>query len=209
MDEVQDKIVHTSIPPYVHTKMDPFARKMTEEAEHSPSGRLKRVVLIGAESTGKTTLAERLATHYDTVWAPEVLRAFVEEKGALPEPGDTLLIAQRHRAQEEALARRTHRLLIYDTDLISTCVYSRYYFGVCPPAVERWSHERSADLYLLTDTDLPWTADPGQRDGPDVRAALHTLFQRELEERGVAYVRVSGLLEERMETAIRAIDALF
>ncbi|MFB3134087.1 MAG: AAA family ATPase, partial [Rhodothermales bacterium] len=106
-------------------------------------------------------------------------------------------------------ARRAHRLLIYDTDLISTCVYSRYYFGVCPPAVERWSHERSADLYLLTDTDLPWTADPGQRDGPDVRAALHTLFQRELEERGVAYVRVSGLLEERMETAIRAIDALF
>ena len=200
----------TSTPPSLLPlpQIDPFTRKMTEEAEHSPGGRLKRVVLIGAESTGKTTLAEGLAAHYETVWAPEYLRAFVEEKGALPEPGDTLLIAQRHRAQEEALARRAHRLLVYDTDLISTCVYSRYYFGACPPVVERWSYERSADLYLLTDTDLPWTADPGQRDGPDVRAALHALFQRELEERGVPYARVSGSLEERMETAIEAIDAL-
>ena len=174
----------------------------------SSSHTLKRVVLIGAESTGKTTLAERLAAHYETVWAPEYLRTFVEEKGALPEPGDTRLIAQGHRAQEEELARRATRLLIYDTDLISTCVYSRYYFGVCPALVERWSYERSAHLYLLTDTDLPWTADPGQRDGPDVRAALHALFQQELEDRSVPYVLVSGSVEARMETAIRAIDGL-
>ena len=128
---------------------------MTERAAQTLLRRLKRVVLIGAEATGKTTLAERLATHYETVWVPEYLRAFVEEKGALPEPGDTLLIAQGHRAQEEVLAPRAHRLLVYDTDLISTCVYSRYYFDACPARVERWSYERSADLYLLTDTDLP------------------------------------------------------
>lgn len=172
------------------------------------TSRLKRVVLIGAESTGKTTLAERLAAHYDTVWAPEYLRAFVEEKGALPEPGDTLLIARGHRAQEKALARRARRLLVYDTDLISTCVYHRYYFGACPPVVERWSYEHSADLYLFTDTDVPWTPDPGQRDGPDVRAALHELFRRELEARSVAFVRVSGSVAARMATAIRAIDGL-
>ena len=181
---------------------------MMESAAQMLLSRLKRVVLIGAESTGKTTLAERLAAHYETAWAPEYLRTFVEEKGALPEPDDTLLIAQGHRAQEEALARRAQRLLIYDTDLISTCLYSRYYFGACPPLVEQWSHECCADLYLLTDTDLPWTPDPGQRDGPEVRAALHTLFRHELEARGVPFVLVSGSLEARMETAVRAIDGL-
>jgi NadR type nicotinamide-nucleotide adenylyltransferase len=169
---------------------------------------IKRVVLIGAESTGKTTLAEALAAHYGTVWAPEYLRAFVEEKGALPEPGDTVLIARGHRAQEARLIPQARRVLFYDTDLISTCVYSRYYFGACPRQVEQWSYQRHADLYLLTDIDIPWTADPGQRDGPAVRAALHALFQKELQARGVARVVVSGTPEARMTTAVQAVDGL-
>lgn len=172
------------------------------------AGRLIRVVLLGAESTGKTTLAACLAAHYQTVWAPEYLREFVERKGALPEPSDTRLIAEGHLAQEAALAPQAHRVLFLDTDLISTCVYHRYYFGTCPPWLERRSAERSADLYLLTDTDIPWMPDPGQRDGPAVRAALHTLFRDELLARGVAHVLVSGSLEVRMATAIRAVDGL-
>ena len=174
----------------------------------SLAGRLKRVVLIGAESTGKTTLAERLAAHYETVWVPEYLRDFVEQKGALPEPSDSRLITQGHLAQEAAFAPHAHRILFLDTDLISTCVYHRYYFGTALPWLERLSADHCADLYLLTDTDIPWTPDPGQRDGPAIRAALHTLFRDELQARGVAFVLVSGSVEKRMETAVRAIDAL-
>ena len=129
-------------------------------------GDIKRVVLIGAESTGKTTLAEGLAAHYETVWAPEYLREFVERKGALPEPSDTRLIAQGHLAQEEALTPQAHRVLFLDTDLISTCVYHRYYFGPCPPWLERLSAQRSADLYLLTDTDIPGPPTPANATAP-------------------------------------------
>ncbi len=170
--------------------------------------RLKRVVLIGAESTGKTTLAEALAAHYETAWAPEYLREFVDRKGALPEPPDTRLIAEGHLAQEERFAPQARRVLFLDTDLIATCVYARYYFGACPAWLESLAHERSADLYLLTDTDIPWTADPGQRDGPAVRAEIHALLRDELQRRGVAFVLVSGSLDERMKTAIRAVDGL-
>ena len=174
-----------------------------------PRNHIKRVVIIGAESTGKTTLAEALAAHYETVWTPEYLRAFVEQKGALPVPSDTRLIAEGHLAQAETLRPQARRVLFLDTDLISTCAYCRYYFGTCPAWLDRLAHAHRADLYLLTDTDLPWTADPGQRDGPAVRTAIHGLFRDELQRRGVAYVLVSGSREARMETAVRAVDGLF
>ena len=170
---------------------------------------IKRVVLIGAESTGKTTLAEALAAHYETVWAPEYLREFVEQKGALPEPSDSRLIAEGHLAQEATFRPQAHRVLFLDTDLISTCVYHRYYFGTTLPWLERRAAERSADLYLLTDIDIPWTPDPGQRDGPAVRAALHAFFLDELLARSLPHVLVSGSTEARMETALRAVKALF
>ena len=121
---------------------------------------------------------------------------------------DTRLIVEGHRAQEAALTPQARRVLFFDTDLISTCIYNRYYFGACPAWLERLSRERSADLYLLTDTDIPWSADPGQRDGPAIQAALHTLFRDELQARGVAHVLVSGSLTQRMEIAVRAVDGL-
>jgi len=185
---------------------------MTADAAREPFSPLRhpvrRVTLLGAESTGKTTLAEALAAHYETVWAPEYLRAFVDEKGALPTLSDTPAIVRGHLAREDALMPRANRVLFLDTDLVATCVYSRYYFGACPAWVARLSYERSADLYLLTDTDIPWVPDPGQRDGPAVRDELQAWFLDELEMRAVPYLRVSGALDRRMEAAVRAVDAV-
>lgn len=175
-------------------------------ADASPA--VKRVVLIGAESTGKTTLAERLADHFNTAWAPEYLRTFVDQKGAVPEASDTPLLVEGHLAQVDALLPAADGLLFLDTDLVSTCVYHRYYFGTCPAWVERLSHEHHADLYLFTDTDIPWVPDPGQREGPEVRAALHTLFHQELERRKLPYVLLSGTPDQRIATAIAAVEAL-
>lgn len=168
----------------------------------------RRVVLIGAESTGKTTLATHLAAHYRTAWLPEYVRQFVEAKGASPVAEDVPAIARGHLAAARAAEAAGHRLLLYDTDLVSTCVYSRYYYGACPAWIEQASREHHADLYLFTDTDIPWEPDPGQRDGPEVRAALHELFREELDRRGLPYVLLSGSLDQRLRTAIRAIDAL-
>lgn len=169
---------------------------------------MRRVVLIGAESSGKTTLAARLAAHYGTVWLPEYVRAFVDAKGAAPELADVPTIARGHLDAEARLAPRARRLLILDTDLVSTCVYSLYYFGTCPASVVAASFRHHADLYLFTDVDIPWEADPGQRDGPDVRAALHERFHRELLRRRLPFQTVTGSLEARLQTATRAIDAL-
>lgn len=169
---------------------------------------IRRVVLTGAESTGKTTLAARLAAHYDTVWLPEYVRRFVEEKGGAPVAADVAPLVRGHLAAEAALLPCARRLLVYDTDLLSTCLYSRYYFGACPAWVEQAAFARAADLYLLADDDIPWAPDPGQRDGPDVRAAVQHLFREALQTHGLPHVVLSGPLDTRLATAVSAVDAL-
>ena len=169
---------------------------------------VRRVVLTGAESTGKTTLAARLAAAYDTVWVPEYLRRFVAEKGALPGPADMDAVARGHMAAEDALRPQAHRVLFLDTDLLSSCVYNRYYFGHCPAWIVEASRARHADLYLLAGTDIPWAPDPGQRDGPAVRAELQRRFEAELVARGVPFVHLTGTVDARLRRAMQAVDAL-
>jgi NadR type nicotinamide-nucleotide adenylyltransferase len=169
----------------------------------------RRVVLIGAESTGKTSLAARLAAHYDTVWLPEYGREYIDRKQAPPEPDDIPRIAREQLRREDLLAQQANRLLLCDTDLIVTSVLSDYYFGACPAWIRQASYERSYDLHVLCDTDVPWEADPFQREGPAVRARLQGRYVEELEARGLPTVLVSGTVEARMRTATAAIDRLF
>lgn len=169
---------------------------------------VKRVVLIGAESTGKTTMASHLARHYDTVWSPEYLRIFVDHKGGVPEPADIPVISRRHLEQEAAYLSQSNRLLFIDTDLITALVYSRFYFNYCPEWIEQASVEREADLYLLCDTDIPWEEDDDQRDGPVVRETLQKVLHDELVTRGLPFVVLSGSIEERKQAAVTAVDAL-
>lgn len=179
-----------------------------EEDAPRPALTLRRVVLTGAESTGKTTLAARLAAVYGTVWVPEYLRQFVAEKGALPVEADADAIARGHLAAEDAARPHARRVLFLDTDLLSSCVYNRYYFGQCPAWIEAAATARQADLYLLAGTDIQWTPDPGQRDGPAVRACLQECFAEELARRGLPTVHLSGPLEARLRTAVAAVDRL-
>ncbi len=169
---------------------------------------VKRVVVVGAESTGKTTLAQGLAKHYDTVWLPEYGREYIDKKKSGPEPEDFPEIARGHLEREDASMRQANRILIYDTDLIVTYILSDYYLGTCQDWIIDESHKRRGDLYLLTDTDIPWEADTDQREGPEIRELLHQRFRQELSTRKIPYVMVSGSVEERMKTATRAIDRL-
>ena len=171
-------------------------------------GRVIRVVVTGSECTGKTTVAEALAESYGTTAVPEYLRQFVREKGAAPAYRDVEAIARGQIELENAAAREARNLLIQDTDLLSTLIYSRHYYGECPRWIEEALEERLAGLYLLADIDIPWVPDGDQRDRPLQREEMQELFRRALAERGARVVEIRGSLNERWKSARTAIDEL-
>jgi HTH-type transcriptional repressor of NAD biosynthesis genes len=175
---------------------------------------VRRLVVTGPESTGKTTLAERLAGHFETVCVPEFARAHLDAKYAgreVPSPpceeGDIPVIARGQMASEDEAARTANRLLVCDTDLYLTCLYAEEFFGHCPEWIREAAATRPADLHLLLDADVPWTADP-QRDRPHRRAQLFARLREALEEGGRRYVVVSGSWDERWAQAKDAAAAL-
>ncbi len=167
-----------------------------------------RVAVIGSECSGKTTLAGSLAAHYQTVWVPEFARQFVSDQGAAPDYDDVEAIARGQMAFEDERADEASRVLIQDTDLLSTVVYSRHYYGDCPRWVEGALEKRAADLYLLTDIDIPWVPDGEQRDRGDRREEMHELFRCALVDRGLAFTEIRGSPGERLEAAVSLIDRL-
>ena len=166
-----------------------------------------RVVLTGSECTGKTILAAALARHYRTIWVPEASRAYAEAKAGPLGYQDVEPIARAHVAAEDEAAPRAYRLLILDTDLVSTVVYSHHYYDDCPEWVERAARERRGDLYLLHHPDLPWLPDPA-RDRGYLREHMHALFRRALTELGARVVDIRGEGDERRQRAEGAIDEL-
>ena len=166
-----------------------------------------RVVLTGSESTGKTTLAADLARHYDVLWVPEYVRSYAAWKLAPLDAGDVTPIALGQIAVQDAALRRAKGLVLLDTDLLSTAVYAEHYYGQCPEWVTQSVLARRADLYLLCDIDVPWTADP-QRDRPDDREAMQRLFRDALGSRGFPVVEVSGAWRDRFLAASTAIDTM-
>jgi NadR type nicotinamide-nucleotide adenylyltransferase len=163
------------------------------------------VTLIGAESTGKTTLARALAEEWGEPWVPEYARTYVGERRAPLTAGDVEPIARGQIAGEDEGRSRARRLLILDTDLVSTVVYARHYYGSCPAWIEEAAAARRADLYLLHHPDVPWVPDGDSRDRPSNRDEMHALFREALDGLGACAVDVRGSWDERQRTAREAI----
>ena len=172
---------------------------------------LRRIVLTGPESVGKTTLAARLAAHYGVEAVPEFVREYAATKGAPLDFRDHGPIAKGHMAMEdEGRARaeaRGDRILVQDTDLVSTVVYCHHYFGRCPAFIEEAAVQRRPDLYLLLDIDVPWIAD-GVRDRGDQREEMHELFAATLARFEAPVIRIGGSWDARFAQAVQAIDSL-
>ena len=168
---------------------------------------VRRVVVMGPESTGKTTLARDLARHYGTVWLPEYLRIWLDAKGAVCEPEDLPKVVAGHQASEAALARHANRVLFCDTDPLMTAVYSGFYYGHVPAWLDAAASARRADAYLLLDTDVPWVPDP-HRDMPHRRLEIRDRCRAELERRALPWALVSGAWAERFSTACAIVDRL-
>ncbi|MCL5126950.1 MULTISPECIES: AAA family ATPase [unclassified Algibacter] len=184
---------------------------MEKQYKQEPSNCVK-VVLFGPESTGKTTLSRQLARYYNSVWVPEFARDYLQDKWnnerKTCEIADLLPIARGQMKLENDLAKKTDTVLICDTDLLETKVYSEaYYLGSCDPDLEKYALENTYDLYFLTYIDTPWEADD-LRDKPERREAMFKAFEDELVKNKRPYVLLKGDMKTRLETAIKYIDNL-
>jgi NadR type nicotinamide-nucleotide adenylyltransferase len=170
---------------------------------------MKRVVIVGAESTGKTTLAMALAEHYQTTWVPEFGRLYTEARrprGELWQSDEFTFIATEQVRLEDAMARIANRVLICDTDAFATGIWHERYLGTASAEIAALAR-RAYDLYILTDVDTPFVADD-IRDGESIREWMHQRFRDELSRMGVPVLLVSSSHEQRMAAAIARIDAL-
>lgn len=168
-----------------------------------------KVVVIGPESTGKSTLSEQLARHFHTSWTPEYARYYLEELPRPYEQADLLTMAEGQLALEDQKAAEANNVLICDTDLNVIKVWSEHKYGNCDPRILAHIAERQYDLYLLTYIDVPWEDDP-QREHPDpeMRAYFYQVFKNIVENAGVPWVEIKGSFEEREQLAIEAVNKL-
>lgn len=176
---------------------------------------VKRIVLFGPESTGKTTLASDLAAHYGTIYVPEYARTLLEATPPSPTHESPVTepimrsIMMGQRASERALARSANRLLFLDTDVLTPTIWWKVLLGEdCPITHARDAYAERYDLTFLTDIDVPWEPDP-IRYRPDDRASFLALCDAALRAANRPYFPLRGSREERLRAAVRIIDEHF
>ena len=193
---------------------------------------VRRVCVLGAESTGTTTMALALATHYDTLWVPEYVRDYwVERHSRVPgsawQTAEFVHIALEQARREDVLAREANRLLVCDTDAFAACLWHERYLGCGSQKLAAIAESRPRpDLYLLTDIDVPLEPNrPAEgrsssgplvrgleqvpaRDGEAPRRQMHERFCAQLERTGRRWALLSGTHEARTEKAVALVDAL-
>ncbi len=208
-------------------RADPFAQK---EFLH-PAVRawfVRRVCVVGAESTGTTTLAQDLAAHYGCEWVPEYGRRYSEERLAESpaidwNSDDFLHIARQQQSEEDEAAARTWEarlesvragedrsgwpLVVCDTDAMATSIWHERYIGHREPGVDRIADSRTYDLYLLTSDDIPFVQD-GTRDGEHIRGWMTQRFRTELARRPEPWAELTGSRDRRLASAVALVDTV-
>jgi NadR type nicotinamide-nucleotide adenylyltransferase len=181
-----------------------------------------KVVVIGPESTGKSTLCTQLAEYFDTVWCPEFAREYLLKNGMQYTYDDLLVIAKGQVEKEDAYlndvlqhAETASRsffnrpLLFIDTDMYVMKVWCEFVFGSCHQWILEQIVDRKYDLYLLCNVDLPWQKDE-LREYPDLatREKLYHMYKDIMVNQSVPWVDISGNYEERFAKAVNAVKAL-
>ena len=190
---------------------------------------IKKIVVIGPESTGKSTLCEKLAAHYNTLWVSEYAREYLEKNGAEYSYDDLLTIAKGQIDLEENISYQLSvtgvqqassliadtsllipRYLFIDTDMYVMKVWAEFVFNKCHNWILNRIVERKYDLYLLCNVDLPWVED-ALREYPDkkIRKKLFLFYKELMVNQSTPWCIISGDYEERLKKAIHFIDSSF
>lgn len=170
----------------------------------------KRVCVIGAESTGTTTLAKELAKQFCTNWVPEYGRYYYEGRMYAPDldlwdESEFVHIARQQQKLEDKLAEKSSGLIICDTNAYATCFWCEYYTGSWSSQVEQIANTHHADLYIITDIDIPFEQD-GTREGTERRKSMHERLLAEFEASQLDYLVVSGDVKERIAKTSLTIE---
>lgn len=172
---------------------------------------VRRVIVLGAESTGTTTLAQDLAAHYQTTWAPEFGRELSESKlhsGDLEWRSNEFVdVAIEQCRREDMAARESNRVLFGDTNAFATILWHRRYMGAESDAVAAIASARRYDLYLLTGDEIPFVQD-GLRDGEHLRHDMHAWFEEALGRQSVPWYLMRGTRKNRLAEAVGLVDKL-
>ena len=177
--------------------------------QHTPKSVIK-VAILGAESTGKTTLCRDLAAHFGCPWVPEYMRTYLQAKWDKEHLTctweDLLPIAQGQIELENKLAEQAaqsdhNHYLFCDTSLFELMVYSNWYYGDCPKALTNAALTHHYDLILLTEVDIPWVADD-LRDSPHQRDEISAYFESQLTRHQKPFHRIGGDRDERVQQVL-------
>jgi len=168
---------------------------------------IRKVVVIGPECTGKSDLAEFLATYFETRWVREYAREYLDNLDRPYTEEDLLQIARGQLSLEDAALKTAQQILICDTNLYVIKVWSEYKYGQCDPEILSLIASRKYDLYLLMYIDIPWQYDP-LREHPDKREELYNIYKNELSLQPVQVIEIRGDREARHRQAIDAIEKM-
>jgi NadR type nicotinamide-nucleotide adenylyltransferase len=168
---------------------------------------LKRVCIVGGESSGKSTLAKNLASALNTKHVPEYARTYLERGGSLNQASDILPIARGQIALEAAISKEANSVLISDTDALLSQVWSEFLFNEVSPELVTLTNRQHFDLYLLLTPDVPWIADP-IRYLPHQRQQFFDRCKALLDETKRPYVTISGTGESRLQSALEAVRSI-
>ncbi|NOU39536.1 MAG: ATP-binding protein [Ferruginibacter sp.] len=176
---------------------------------------MKKFVIIGPESTGKSTLSQNLATHFKTVWVKEYAREYLEKNGVNYTFENLYEIATGQLVGEDVVTIKLQKtnlqtnILIIDTDMYVMKVWSEFVFNKCDNRILNTITQRKYDGYILCNTDVPWVKD-NLREYPDLetREKLFHYYKEELTEQKTPWIIISGDYEERTKQAIKFIEGL-
>jgi NadR type nicotinamide-nucleotide adenylyltransferase len=172
---------------------------------------VRRIAVLGAESSGKSTLCGALARRFDTLWVPEYLREFVDTQARVPFEADQVGIAQTQRGREDAAAVLANEFLFCDTTPLMTALYSRVYWGRVDAQLEQLASTHATVDYaltLVTAPDTPWVADGLMRESEEVRERVFGMVEQELDARGIRFVLVEGDLPHRLRQVEAALKVI-